>query len=491
MVWFAIAPLLVALAVEPNLKRGFLLGYVSGALFLAGCTHWFVDVMELHGGLSPILAFGVLGLYVVVFAVFFGAFGLITSWAARHSSRRALLLAPFLWVAMEIARTYLITGVPWNLLGYAVQADGLRRIATVTAVYGLSFLAATTSALLAWIWIEPRRVAARIALAGWSVLIIVANIALSLPPLPPASRTVHLVQPNVPMVVSEIDKWAPWQNPAPLNNLVEASVASVRRQGSTGPAPLIVWPENPAPFYFDRDPIFRAASERMAREAHAYVVVGSVNFTGPQNSQPLNSAVVLDPEGRVLLAYDKIHLVPFGEYVPWWAFPGLVGKITHEAGNFVPGTNYRPAETRDGTLSLFICYEAIFPQLVRRLVTDAPGVLVNISNDAWFGDSAAGAQHLEMARLRAVENHRYLLRATNDGITCVIDPYGRVLNRLPRHEAAVLVARFDFVGGRTFYSRHGDVFAWTCIAIALALLARAVWKREQGKRQMAKGKSQR
>ena len=491
MVWFAIAPLLVALAVEPNLKRGFFLGYLCGAVFLAGCTHWFVDVMELHGGLSPILAFGVLALYVIIFALFFGVFGLVMSLVACHSPRRALLLAPFLWVAMEIARTYLITGVPWNLLGYAVQSDGLRRIATVTAVYGLSFLAATTSALLAWIWIEPRRVAARIALAAWSVLIIVANISLSPPSLPPASRTAHLVQPNIPMIVSEIDKWAPWQNPAPLNNLVETSVASVRRQGIPEPAPVIVWPENPAPFYFDRDPIFRAAAERMAREARAYVVVGSVNFTGSQKSQPLNSAVVLDPEGRVLRAYDKLHLVPFGEYVPGWAFPGLVGKITHETGNFVPGTDYRPVETRDGTLSLFICYEAIFPQLVRRLVTAAPGVLVNISNDAWFGDSAAAAQHLEMARLRAIENHRYLLRSTNDGITCVIDPYGRVLNRLPRHEAAVLVAKFDFIGGRTFYTRHGDVFAWTCTAIALALLAHAVWKGEQSKRQRAKVKSHR
>jgi len=491
LVWVAIAPLLVALAGEPGLKRGFLLGYLAGAIFLAGCCHWFADVMELHGGLSPVLAWGVLALYVVVFAVFFGGFGLIAAWLARSSPRRALLLGPFLWVAMEIARTYLITGVPWNLLGYAVQADGLRRVASVAAVYGLSFLAAATSALLAWVWIEPRRVVPRLTLAAWCFALIVANLTLNPPALPVGARAAFLVQPNIPMDVEEIVKWSPWQDSTRLNALVDTSVASARRAPAGSGAPLIVWPENPAPFYFERDPVFRAATERMAREAKAYVVFGSVNFADPQFTQPKNSALALDPGGRVLLAYDKIHLVPFGEYVPWWAFPDLVGKITHEAGNFVPGASYRAAETPQGTLSLFICYEAIFPQLVRRLVSDAPGVLVNISNDAWFGDTAAAAQHLEMARLRAIENHRYLLRATNDGITCVIDPFGRIVARLPRHEDAVLAGRFDFIAGRTFYSRHGDVFAWACIVIALALIAQAAWTEGQGKRQMAKGKSQR
>jgi len=477
LVWVAIAPLLVALVSEPSVKRGFWLGYLSGAIFLAGSCHWFVDVMELHGGLSPILAWGVLALFAMLFATFFGAFGLVQTWAARTLQTRALLLAPFLWVGAELGRTYLFTGVPWNLLGYAVEAGGLRRIATVTAVYGLSWLAVTTSALLAWIWLEPRRAAPRLALLGWSVAVIGANIALAPPALSPGSRVAQLVQPNISMNVAEIVKWAPWQDPTRLNALVETSLAGVRRQGAATPPPFIIWPENPAPFYFERDPIFRAAAERMAREAGAYVVVGSINYADREQTQPKNSAMVLDPEGRVVLAYDKIHLVPFGEYVPAWAFPSLVGKITHEAGNFVAGSSYRAAETGHGALSLFICYEAIFPQLVRRLVPEGPAVLVNISNDAWFGDTAAAAQHLEMARLRAIENRRYLLRVTNDGITCVVDPYGRVVGRLPRHEYAVLAGRFDFLAGRTFYTRYGDVFAWTCVAIAVAIVALAAVKK--------------
>jgi apolipoprotein N-acyltransferase len=491
LVWFACAPLLVALVQEARPGRGFLLAYCAGAVFLAGTCHWFVDVVELHGGVAPILAWGILLLFVLVFAAFFGAFGLVETWVAQVSYPLALALSPFLWVAMEIARTYLITGFPWNLLGYAVQADGLRQVASFAAVYGVSFLAVTTSALVAWVWLEPRRVAPRIAVVCWAVLLVLVNWLATPAALPSGTRLAHFLQPNVPMDRESGAKWAPWQNPAPLQNLVAMSLASVEQEGKSSSAPLIIWPENPAPFYFERDPLFRGAVERMAREAKSYVVVGSVNFADQTINHPKNTALVLDPAGRVLLAYDKIHLVPFGEYVPWWAFPGLVGKITHEAGMFVPGSSYQTARTRDGGLGLFICYEAIFPQLVRKLLPAGPGVLVNISNDAWFGDTAAAFQHLNMARMRAIENRRYILRATNDGITCVIDPYGRVLDRLPRHQALTLTARFDYLDAATFYTAHGDVFAWLCIAIAAGIAGYAVVKEEREiKRQKSKGKNQ-
>jgi apolipoprotein N-acyltransferase len=140
-----------------------------------------------------------------------------------------------------------------------------------------------------------------------------------------------------------------------------------------------------------------------------------------------------------------------------------------EVGDFVPGTQYKTAETLAGKIGVLICYEAIFPQLVRQLAARA-GVLVNISNDAWYGDSAAAYQHLEMARLRAIENRRYLLRATNDGVTTVIDPYGRLLQQLPRFQQGVLAARFDFINRETFYTAHGDLFAWACSVIAALML---------------------
>jgi apolipoprotein N-acyltransferase len=169
-----------------------------------------------------------------------------------------------------------------------------------------------------------------------------------------------------------------------------------------------------------------------------------------------------------------MHLVPFGEYVPGWAFPGKVGKITSEVGNFVPGSGYQVARTPQGAVGIFICYESIFPQLVRRLVSGGAEVLVNISNDAWFGNSSAALQHLEMARLRAIENCRYLLRATNDGITAVVDPYGRVIDQLPRHQLMALHGHFTYLSGRTFYTAHGDVFAWLCVIVTVGTVALSV-----------------
>ena len=488
LVWVAVLPLVLAVTAESNRARAFFLGYLTGAIFLAGSCYWFVYVMRRYGGLGLPLSVGVLVLFLVVFSVFFGAFGWAEAWVAQRSRGLALLLSPFWWVTLELARTYLITGFPWNLLGYAVEPTGLRQLASVTAVYGLSFLAVATSAWLAWWALEPRRWPRAALVASWAVLLVVANRVQFLLPTPQTQdhlREAFLVQPNIPLDESVLEQWAPWRDPKRLAQLVNTTVdavcqgqpsvtagtmldCSARRAGQNS-APLVIWPENPAPFYFDRDLVFRNALGTMAGHTGAYVISGTTTFD-PSGQRPRNSAVVLDRQGRVVLVYDKIHLVPFGEYVPWWAFPSKIEKITFEVGDFVPGTDYKIAETPEGGIGVFICYESIFPQLVRQLVARGAGVLVNISDDGWFGDSAAPAQHLEMARLRAIENGRYLLRTTNDGITAIIDPRGEVVARLPRYETRILSGRFSYRNTRTFYTAHGDVFAWLSVAATAAIV---------------------
>jgi apolipoprotein N-acyltransferase len=483
LVWVAVLPLLLVLAGEASPWRAFGWGYLSGAIFFAESCYWFVGVTRQYGGLSLSLALTALLLFVMVCSVFFGAFGLIAGWAARRSPALALLLSPFLWVAMEVARTYLITGFPWDLLGYGVQSAGLRQIACVTGVYGLSFLAATTSALASWALLRGGTRWPRLVLAGWVALLLIGNWAFT-PPVPTKGPNLALlVQPNVPLDEGSAVTWAPWLDPTKLNQLVNMSLGALSDQKRREevaldekgpphivPPPLIIWAENPAPFYFTRDQVFRKTVERMARQGGAYVVVNTVVPLGLGSSDITNSAVVVDPEGREILQYDKMHLVPFGEYVPAWAFPDKIGKITAEVGNFVPGTSYRVAQTPEGTIGIFICYEDIFPQLVRRIALTGAQVLVNISNDAWYGDSAAAFQHLEMARFRAIENHRYLLRATNDGITALIDPYGRVEKRIARHRTMVLPVNFSYCRGQTFYTKRGDVFAWLCVALAAVMV---------------------
>ena len=482
LVWIATLPLTCALVNETRLRRAFGIAYLCGAVFFAGSCYWFVDVIQQYGGLSRGLAWAALVLFVIIDSVFFGVFGLVQSAVARRSLGLGLALNPFLWVTMEVARTYLITGFPWNLLGYALQVAGLKQIASVTAVYGLSFLAVATSAVLAWVLFRPGRAAARGALACWVVLLLLGNWLLKPPPETPGSNRACLLQPDVPLDETALESWLPWVNPSHLDQLVNMSVTAAEQGEGKSPAssagtshpasapPLIVWAENPAPFYFATDKDFRSAVERMARQAHAYVVINTVIPLDPKATRVTNSAIVVDPEGNEVLRYDKIHLVPFGEYVPAWAFPGDVGTIATSIGSFVPGSSYPVAHTPEGTIGVFICYEAIFPQLVRRIAAQGAGVLVNISNDAWYGDTAAAFQHFEMARFRAIENHRYLLRATNNGITAIIDPYGRVVKSLPRNERAVLSGRYSYRNKQTFYTAHGDVFAWGAVMIAAALV---------------------
>jgi apolipoprotein N-acyltransferase len=487
VVWIALAPLFWALVQTRTLKHAFLTGYFCGIVFFAGSCYWFVTVMEFYGHLAPALAYLSLILFVLIDSTFIGGLGISIWWAGRKSPGRALAAAPFLWVAMELARTYLITGFPWNLLGYGVHAEGIRQIASVTGVYGLSFLAAATSALLAWIFVSPRRLRVGLSLAAFACILAILNWKLAPPPPTEGKELAILIQPNVPLDDSQLEQWIPWRDPAQLQQLVNFSISSLDRaeaqNGASPPKmvaagnpipnpsdpPLLVWAENPAPFFFTRDIIFRNAMENMARQTHSIVITNTIVPVEGTTDSITNTAITLDPNGREISRYDKIHLVPFGEYVPWWALPGAVHKITSEIGNFVPGADYPVATYGNARIGVFICYEAIVPQLARRLVANGATVMVNISNDAWYGDSAAAYQHLEMARFRAIENHRYLLRATDNGVTIVVDPYGRILQRLPRHQRLALAARFDYERDETFYTAHGDVFAWTVGVIGIVL----------------------
>ncbi|HLB87153.1 MAG TPA: apolipoprotein N-acyltransferase, partial [Terriglobales bacterium] len=234
---------------------------------------------------------------------------------------------------------------------------------------------------------------------------------------------------------------------------------------------LIVWPESPAPFY-TTDPIFRDAVSNIAREAQTWVLSGSLGVrnasqTSEQATQLYNSASLVSPNGEWVAHYDKVHLVPFGEYVPFKPLFAFAGGLTKEVGDFSRGTSRTPLEADGSKLGVFICYESIFPDEVRQLAANGAQVFVNISNDGWYGDSGAYAQHLKQARMRAVENSRWLLRDTNTGVTASIDPYGRIVASVPRKIRTVLQAPYALSNVTTFYTRHGDWFAYLCAIISM------------------------
>jgi apolipoprotein N-acyltransferase len=492
--WVAFAPLIIALLrarpagvleIEgsPNLApakplQAFLLAYVSGILWYAGTCYWIYDTMHQYGGLTPPFALLALVLFCLYLGLYHGFFGLLVSLCVgpERDFRRALVAAPFLWVAMESARER-ITGFPWNLLGTAqVNNLSLTRITTLTGVFGISFEIMLVNVALAAAFLVPKKKRGTLLIAALAAAVVLQVGVLVDAPALPTNRTALLLQENIPVD----QNWTRDTFDRTLSELAELSMKSAEHGNSPSPGSkpvdLIVWPESPAPFYTG-DPLFRDALSNLARETHTWVVTGVIGSEAPQSgastSQVFNSAALISPSGEWTARYDKVHLVPFGEYLPFPRLFAFAGGLTKEVGQFVPGKSRAPLDAGDAKLGIFICYESVFPSEVRQFADEGAQVLVNLSNDGWYGDSGAYAQHLNQTRMRAIENDRWLLSATNTGVTASIDFYGRIVARLPRKQREALLAPYALTSGTTFYTRHGDWFAWLCAIISAgALLTR-------------------
>ena len=497
--WVAMAPLVVAVLrarraetlqlsdsagirmVPANFGQGFLLGYLSGIIWYAGTCYWVFETMHQYGGLSRPAAFGILALFCLYLALYHGAFGAALALAADRRtalSRRALIAAPFLWVTCELARTR-ITGFPWELLG-TVQVDNLplARIATFTGVYGLSFeiMLVNTAVAVAFLVKRDRRNTLLIAALGAAVALQAGRWLTS--PAVAADHTAYLVQANIPIL--EGSEWTKEYFEGTLRDLswITLHPAGVpqRDNGELIQLPnLIIWPESPAPFYTS-DPLFRDAVSGIAREMGTWVVAGSMgvrNATREQPTETYNSAALVSPTGEWTARYDKVHLVPFGEYVPFKKLFSFAEGLTKEVGEFGRGTSRQPLDAGDQKLGVFICYESVFPDEVRQFAKSGAQVFVNISNDGWYGDSGAYAQHLQQSRMRAIENARWLLLDTDTGVTASVDPYGKIDASIPRKVRATLPAPYALNTVTTFYTRHGDWFAYLCAIISgLGLITR-------------------
>jgi apolipoprotein N-acyltransferase len=500
--WVAFAPLIVALlrarpagvleidgsvdlqAAKPG--QAFLLAYISGILWYAGTCYWIYDTMHQYGGLNKPLALLALFLFCLYLGLYHGLFGLLLSLSVGpgRDNRLALVAAPFLWVAVELARTR-VTGFPWNLLGTAqVDNVSLSRITTWTGVYGVSFEILLVNVAVAAAFLVPRKKRNMLLLASLAAAAVLQAGRLVDAPELPADHAALLLQENIPVDAT----WTRDVFERTLSELTELSISGAKTQASVpgvkgGNVGLIVWPESPAPF-FASDPLFREPVSKMARETHAWVVTGAIGTTpaaqgGKSASEVFNSAALISPSGEWTARYDKVHLVPFGEYLPFPRLFAFAGGLTKEVGEFRSGTSRAPLDAGGIKLGVFICYESVFPGEVREFANQGAQVFVNLSNDGWYGDSGAYAQHLNQTRMRAIENDRWVLSATDTGVTASIDPYGRTVARLPRKERGALIAPYALTSVTTFYTRHGDWFAWLCAIISAgALVTRFVFSRK-------------
>ena len=478
--WVAVAGLMFC-SLGAGLRQAAACGLLFGLTFYTLTLPWIYTVLREYGPLPAWQAAALLILLALAASFFCAFFAALLAWLSRRSERLALLAAPFLWVALEFLRTHLPDiGFPWNLLGYTASGNmALLQITSLTGIYGLSLLVAAYNALLVWFLLSIRgsmsrpnaRPLATLPILVWiaATVTLIAVSAFGAPFVPKAEPThvAHLVQTNLPQSMNYRPDWDA-VHAADMEELERITTAA----GQARPG-LVVWPEVPAPFSL-QEAAFAERAARIARESQSHFLLGIVHwrpFAG--RLRPFNSAALLDPAGRESFVYDKIHLVPFSEYIPGRDWLWFASDLTALVSDFSSGTQYAVGQLPGGRLSVVICYEAIFPDLVRRFVREGAELLINVSNDGWFGRSSARAQHLAMARVRAVENRRWLLRGTNTGHTVSVDPYGRIVARLAPDVRGVLDAPYAFRNDTTLYTRWGDWVAWLSAGVTLALLLAA------------------
>jgi apolipoprotein N-acyltransferase len=487
--WFCLVPLVCAvMGYDRNGKllrvsQVAILGYICGILWFAGNCYWIYQTMHLYGGLPEVVSFGILVLFSLYLGLYFALFtGLMAAVRARYSVVVTLMAMPFMWTAVELARDR-ITGFPWDLLGYTqVSNELLNQLAPVGGVMLLSFVVAAVSALFSLgCMAENRRLRSVGWISGLVAMVIFQAGNLYHAPLDTTTNSAVLLQENLGVGRSaqtlpnfvKYNQFEYWSlHPVSPVDPVDAEAKSFSAPVS-GKHDLIVWPEAPADFATS-DPIFQSRLSALARSAQTPVIAGSLGVDFDNSAEhgyrEYGSAAVFDQDGIYLGRYDKIHRVPWGEYVPYKQFFFFAGNLVANVGDMQAGTQHKLFSLDGHHVGIFICYESIFGDEVRRFVQNGAQVLVNISDDGWYGDTSAPWQHLDMARMRAIENRRWLLRDTNTGVTTAIDPHGRGVFTTPRHVRAAFVFPYAYRSDLTFYTRFGDWFAWLCALVALLLL---------------------
>ena len=459
--------------------HAFLLGLVAGAVYFTGTLYWITRVMAVYGDLSGWVAVLINALLIAYLALFPAAFAVIVARAVVSHGPAALMAAPVVWVATELGRTYLLTGFPWVLLGYS-QASVLpiAQLGSVFGVYGVSLLVAILSAALAhfaitggaasrpsqtWRTMSDRMgpllvaLALVFAVAWWGSW----RVARSDWTREGDRVRVGLIQGNV----QQGQKWDPARAPAIFEDYLRMS----RRAIAEG-AEVVMWPESATPFLFEEDRAAADVVRSLAKQARVSVLLGSdqidwrVDGGRRVPDRYYNSAFLVRPDGTIAGSYRKMHLVPFGEYVPLKELLFFAGPLVEAVGPFSAGTDPTLLPVNHHLISVAICYEVVYPALVRRFVNRGSELLTTITNDAWFGATSAPQQHFAQAAMRAIEEGRYLVRSANTGISGIVE-------KSDIFQQAVLVGEARFLRTSTFYARHGDILAYASLVATGALLA--------------------
>jgi apolipoprotein N-acyltransferase len=479
--WGALIPLLY-LAARNQPPACFTLGWLAGFFNGLSLLYWITYVVNRYGNLPLPVSLGICLLLVAYLAIFAGLFCSGLSWL-RNRGLPWLAATPFLWVTLELGKSRLLTGFPWENLGYSqYRWLPVIQMADITGVFGISFVLVLSNVLL-FTLIFPvnrgRKVLTRLYPALLWVFLVSTVVGYGSWRLAELeghhgpSFKVALVQGNI----AQDTKWDPAFQQATLEKYERLTKEVAKQQPQ-----LVIWPETATPFYFGADRKNTETLLRQVRELQIPLLFGSPAYRRKDERLKLyNRAYLLDGHGMLIDYYDKIHLVPFGEYVPWKRLLFFVDKLVQAAGDFASGKKAIVMDMLPAKIGVLICYEAIFPGLSRDLVNAGANFLVNITNDAWFGRSSAPYQHLSMAVLRSVENHVPMARCANTGISAFIDSGGRILQVTRLFEDATMLGSIQLGEGKTLYTRYGDWFAWSCFIVTVLGFAYAIIGRSMKK----------
>lgn len=475
LAWVAFIPLLLSLW-KKSPGEAFRAGFVFGLVYFFGTLYWIYHSINFYGGVSFVASISIvllfccyLSIYPAVFAYFFSSF-------IKKTRLPALLIGPVLWVVLEFMRSYAFTGFPWSSIGYSqYKFLPVIQVSDITGVYGISFLVlAFNCAVVDGLLLKARVRKMPLFPLSYSVIgfiiffiAIVSSIGYGFWRLG-QDRPGHTVKAG--LVQGNIEQDQKW-DPAFQKYVMDTYFALSREAAGRSPD-LIIWPETAVPFIFGEDKENTEQLIRFEKTLNTYLLFGSVleKKTSSEQISLTNSVLLLDKEGKIIYQYDKIHLVPFGEYVPLRRFLFFVDKLVAGIGDYVPGDQYIKAETPFGSFAPVVCYEIIFPGLVRKFYSKNGDFIVTVTNDAWFGKTAGPYQHFSMAVFRAIENRKPVMRSANTGISGFIDSNGRIIKRTELFQRQVLTGEIKTDNTLTFYSRYGDLFTYFCMVISAVLL---------------------
>jgi len=475
LIWISLIPLLFALRGK-NLSEAFLAGLITGFVYNTGIIYW-VTFVVVHYGYLP-LSIGIfvmlllsfyLSLYVALFA-----FGVVF---LKKRGIGEIVSAPLLWTILEYGKSHLLTGFPWENLAHSLHGQlSFIQIADITGIYGITFLIVFINCLLFGLMtFKGRKAILSELLVG--VILLGATLGYGFYRISDIEKATKNTDPvNISLVQGNIDqsvKWDPLYQSKTLNLYRQLSIEAAESKPR-----IIVWPETAAPFFFQDNNHKRKNVLNLAERTGSYLLFGSPSYERKDGQIYLkNSAYLVSPSKDIVGRYDKVHLVPFGEYVPLRDFLFFVEKLVAGAGDFIAGDGFRPLMVEGKKAGVLVCYEGIFPEIGREYKKNGADLFVNITNDAWYGRTSAPYQHLSMIAFRAVENRVPIVRAANTGISAIIDPTGKVVSRTEIFEQAVLSGNIGIYDYDTFYTRYGDLFVYICIVFMIAIFSVSVIRR--------------